>query len=131
MHSTCTGTVHMPSAHHAWCTCLVHMPGAHAWCTCLVRAVYVVYTCTVHRYVYIAETDHLLRRDLPNRATPQLNVAFFFPYMSPRDAKCGAVAKKWFDGNINDIPPVGPSPALMHVDVLRRLTPEWSEPAPT
>ena len=34
-------------------------------------------------YVYIAETDHILLRDLPNRATPQLNVAFFFPYMSP------------------------------------------------
>ena len=25
----------------------------------------------------------LLLQDLPNRATPQLNVAFFFPYMSP------------------------------------------------
>ena len=35
------------------------------------------------QYVYIAETDHLLLRDLPNRATPLLNVAFFFPYMSP------------------------------------------------
>ena len=35
------------------------------------------------QYVYIAETDHLLLQDLPNRATPQLNVAFFFPYMSP------------------------------------------------
>ncbi len=30
-------------------------------------------------YVLIAETDHLLRRDIPNRATPELNVAFFFP----------------------------------------------------
>ena len=35
------------------------------------------------QYVYIAETDHLLLQDLPNRATPLLNVAFFFPYMSP------------------------------------------------
>jgi hypothetical protein len=34
-------------------------------------------------YVYIAETDHLILRDIPNRATPSLNVAFFFPYMSP------------------------------------------------
>ena len=34
-------------------------------------------------YVYIAETDHLLMADIPNRATPKLNVAFFFPYMSP------------------------------------------------
>ena len=39
----------------------------------------------VEDYVYIAETDHLLLRDMPNRATPELNVAFFFPYMSPKD----------------------------------------------
>ena len=38
-------------------------------------------------YVYIAETDHLLRYAIPNRATPNLNVAFFFPYMSPKDPK--------------------------------------------
>ena len=34
-------------------------------------------------YVYIAETDHLIIREIPNRATPKLGVAFFFPYMSP------------------------------------------------
>lgn len=33
----------------------------------------------VEEYVFIAETDHLLIADLPNRATPRLNVAFFFP----------------------------------------------------
>ena len=32
-------------------------------------------------YVYIAETDHLLLKAIPNRATPLLSVAFFFPYM--------------------------------------------------
>ena len=49
-------------------------------------------------YVYIAETDHLMRYAIPNRATPNLNVAFFFPYMSPKDAKCGGVAQKWLPG---------------------------------
>lgn len=79
-------------------------------------------------YVYIAETDHMLRHAIPNRATPQLAVAFFFPYMSPRDPKCGAVAKKWFSGDIlTELPPVGPSPALMHVDVLRKLATSWYE----
>ena len=59
----------------------------------------------------------MLLRDIPNRATPELAVAFFFPYMSPRDPKCGAVAQKWMPGlNVLDMPPVGPSPALMHVD---------------
>ena len=77
-------------------------------------------------YVYIAETDHLLRHDLPNRATPSLAVAFFFPYMSPKDPKCGAVAQKWLPGlDKDDMPPVGPSPAIMHVDHLRKLAPSW------
>ena len=40
-------------------------------------------TLIPEEYVYIAETDHLILRPMPNRATPQLGVAFFFPYMSP------------------------------------------------
>ena len=118
-------------------------------------------------YVYIAETDHLLRYAVPNRATPHLNVprfllprmhartwapsrpvhccthggtmsahayaarwqvAFFFPYMSPKDPKCGGVAQKWLPGlNKDDMPPVGPSPAIMHVDNLKKLVPLWFE----
>ena len=59
-------------------------------------------------YVYIAETDHLMRYAIPNRATPNLNVAFFFPYMSPKDPKCGGVAQKWLPGlDKDDMPPVG------------------------
>ena len=58
-------------------------------------------------YVYIAETDHLMRYAIPNRATPNLNVAFFFPYMSPKDPKCGGVAQKWLPGlDKDDMPPV-------------------------
>ena len=58
-------------------------------------------------YVYIAETDHLMRYAIPNRATPNLNVAFFFPYMSPKDPKCGGVAQKW-------LPSLQPSPLIFH-----------------
>ena len=80
----------------------------------------------MEEYVYIAETDHLLRHDLPNRAMPGLAVAFFFPYMSPKDPKCGAVAQKWLPGlHKDDMPPVGPSPTIMHVDHLRKLAPLW------
>ena len=41
-----------------------------------------------------------------------------------RMAKNAAVAKEWFKGNVLDIPPVGPSPAMMHVDTLRLLAQE-------
>ena len=77
------------------------------------------------RYVYIAETDHLLLQDIPNRATPKLNVAFFFPYMSPVPTEQANVVKRYFDGNHLSVQPVGPSPAIVHVDNLRKLTPLW------
>ena len=76
-------------------------------------------------YVYIAETDHLLLKDIPNRATPALNVAFFFPYMSPVPLDQAAVVKRYYDGNHLDVQPVGPSPAIMHVSSLRKLAPLW------
>ena len=76
-------------------------------------------------YVYIAETDHLLLRDIPNRATPKLNVAFFFPYMSPVPTEQATVVKRYYDGNHLTVQPVGPSPAIVHVDNLKKLTPLW------
>mmetsp|Transcript_45882 Transcript_45882/g.153100 ORF Transcript_45882/g.153100 Transcript_45882/m.153100 type:complete len:227 (+) Transcript_45882:1003-1683(+) len=76
-------------------------------------------------YVYIAETDHLLLRDLPNRATPALNVAFFFPYMSAAPERQAAVVRRYYQGDHRDVQPVGPSPAIMHVDTLKRLAPLW------
>ena len=76
-------------------------------------------------YVYIAETDHLLLADIPNRATPKVNVAFFFPYMSPVPAEQAAVVKRYFAGDHLSVQPVGPSPAIVHVDALKKLTPLW------
>ena len=79
----------------------------------------------VEEYVYIAETDHLLLQDIPNRATPQLNVAFFFPYMSPVPTEQASVVKRYFDGDHLSVQPVGPSPAIVHVANLKKLTPLW------
>jgi len=76
-------------------------------------------------YVYIAETDHLLRGDIPNRATPRVNVAFFFPYMSPVPTDQAAVVKRYYEGNHLSVQPVGPSPAIIHVKNLKKLTPLW------
>jgi hypothetical protein len=81
----------------------------------------------VEDYVYIAETDHLLLGDIPNRATPKLNVAFFFPYMSPVPDEQASVVKRYYTGNHLSVQPVGPSPAIVHVDALKKLTPLWYE----
>ena len=79
----------------------------------------------VEEYVYIAETDLLLLVDIPNRATPKVNVAFFFPYMSPVPTEQANVVKRYYDGNHLSVQPVGPSPAIVHVDNLKKLTPLW------
>ena len=75
--------------------------------------------------MYIAETDHLIIREIPNRATPKLGVAFFFPYMSPVPAEQSRVVKRYFDGDHLSVQPIGPSPAILHVDMLKKVTPLW------
>ncbi|EOD04695.1 hypothetical protein EMIHUDRAFT_220816 [Emiliania huxleyi CCMP1516] len=44
------------------------------------------------------------------------------------DPKSGGIAQKWLpDTKVADMPPVGPSPILIHVDLLRAVTPLWYE----
>ena len=46
--------------------------------------------------------------------------------MSPKDPQKGGIAQKWLPGrDVLDMPPVGPSPLLVHVALLRNLTPSW------
>jgi len=77
-------------------------------------------------YVYIMETDHLLLQDLPNTATPDTVVGFFFPYMDPKPEHIAKVVRRFYKkGPSTDLYPTGPSPTLMHVDVLKRIAQSW------
>ena len=51
--------------------------------------------------------------------------------MSPKDSKSGGIAQKWLpDTKVADMPPVGPSPILIHVDLPRsRIRILVSQPA--
>ena len=76
-------------------------------------------------YVYIAETDHVLMRPLPNLASRAKAAAFGFGYMHAsgsvqRFIDLVAPGTSW-----RQVQPVGPSPLLIHADDLRRLTPRW------
>lgn len=51
--------------------------------------------------------------------------AFFFPYMSPVPTEQAAVVKRYYEGNHLSVQPVGPSPAIIHVKNLKKLTPLW------
>jgi len=75
-------------------------------------------------YVLIAETDHLLLKPIPNRATPEKPACFPFGYMDVKAAPLRPIVKR-FTADADAVDPCGPSPVLIHLPMLRRLTPEW------
>jgi hypothetical protein len=84
-------------------------------------------------YVYIMETDHLLLQDLPNLAPDKDTVAgFYFPYMDPTPPDIAKVVRRFYkEGPVSDLYATGPSPTLLHVDVLKRIVQLWCAPART
>ena len=72
----------------------------------------------------IAETDHIFMTEPPNRATPTVPACFPFGYMNAKAPELKPVVARFVD-DPEAVDPCGPSPVLIHVDLLRRLTPEW------
>lgn len=82
----------------------------------------------VEDYLFVAETDHLLMKPLPNLASPAEGLGYPFHYMEPtRDAKTIALVRRFAgtDGAAAAVQKLGPSPVLMHVDAMRKLAKEW------
>ena len=75
-------------------------------------------------YVLITETDHVFLKPIPNLATPSRPVCYPFGYMNAKAPMLRPIVEKFgFDPNVVD--PCGPSPVLIHLPLLRKLTPEW------
>eukprot|EP00966_Prymnesium_polylepis_P060483 1403361-Prymnesium_polylepis.1 len=77
----------------------------------------------LEEYVYIAETDHILLRPLPNLATPTVPAAFNFGYMVA--AGQAKIVDKFVAGLGGKTDPIGPSPVIIHVDQLKQVTQPW------
>ena len=75
-------------------------------------------------YVLIAETDHVFMSEPPNRATPDKPACFPFGYMDAKAATLRPIVSRFVD-DPNIVDPCGPSPVLIHLPLLRKLTPEW------
>lgn len=72
--------------------------------------------------MYIAETDHILLRPLPNLASRTVPAAFNFGYMVAwGQAK---VVDKFVPGLGGKTDPVGPSPVIIHVEQLKQVRAE-------
>jgi len=77
------------------------------------------------KFVLILETDHVLMRPIPNLATESKPAAFVFGYMHGHKSQDGIVRRYWPEGSGDKLDPVGPSPLLIHLDQLRRVTPRY------
>ena len=75
--------------------------------------------------VYIAETDHLMLRPLPNLATPTTPAGFNFGYMVA--AGQANIVNKFVPGLGGKTDPVGPSPVIIHVDQLKQVARPWHD----
>ena len=69
-------------------------------------------------YVLIAETDHIFMTEPPNRATPTVPACFPFGYMNAKAPELKPVVARFVD-DPEAVDPCGPSPVLIHVDLLR------------
>ena len=63
----------------------------------------------------------------PNRATPTTPTCFPFGYMNAKAPELRPVVARFVKpGDSPDtVDPCGPSPVIIHVDLLRKITPEW------
>lgn len=76
-------------------------------------------------YVLVLETDHVLMQPIPNLATETMPAAYDFGYMHAHVGQNRIIRKYWPEGDASQLDPVGPSPLLIHVDQLRKITPRW------
>ena len=74
-------------------------------------------------YIYIAETDHVLLRPMPNLATPDVPAAFNFGYMVAWGQ--ANIVNKFVPGLGGKTDPVGPSPVIIHKRQLERMVAPW------
>ena len=76
-------------------------------------------------YVYIAETDHVFMKPMPNSATEETAAAFVFGYMHASWGHQAVIDRHSPGTSWRDVQPVGPSPVIIHKPALRRITPLW------
>jgi hypothetical protein len=82
-------------------------------------------TKIAEEYVYIAETDHVLMRPMPNLATADKGAAFSFGYMHASRAHQPVLDKHAPGVSYRQVQPIGPSPAMLHKATLAKLAPRW------
>lgn len=76
-------------------------------------------------YIWMAETDHVLIRPLPNLATASGPAAFIFDYMYASRTHQPIIDRVAPGIRYADVDPVGPSPVILSKPTLSRVAPGW------
>jgi len=76
-------------------------------------------------YVMLAETDHVLMKPLPNLASEGEAAAHAFGYMHAGSHHQKVVELVNPEGSWRDLQPVGPSPLIIKLSDLEKITPRW------
>ncbi len=78
-------------------------------------------------FIFIAETDHLFMQPIPNLATVATPVAYPFAYMKNMQKELLPMVRSVCPSirSIKQVQPIGPSPSIIHKDMLKRIVPEW------
>jgi len=78
-------------------------------------------------YLMIAETDHVLMRPLPNLATREEPAAYNFGYMHASSHQQPVISHIAPNVRWQDVQPIGPSPAIMHIETLKKFAQKWND----
>jgi len=81
-----------------------------------------------YEHLLIIETDHVFVDDLkiPLPAKGR-GVAFPFGYINPTYPTVQPIMRRYYDGDLADIPGTGNAPVLLRVEDMVRLLPVWNE----
>ena len=78
-------------------------------------------------FIYIGETDHIFMKAMPNFATVKTPIAYPFSYMTNMPENFLPMVQTVCPSikSLSKVQPIGPSPAIIHKDMLKRIIPEW------
>ena len=78
-------------------------------------------------HIMLVETDYVFVNSPSLADLPGHGVFYGFPfgYVNPSYANFTAVAKRYFSGNLETVPPTGPAPGLVTTRTFKKIAPIW------
>eukprot|EP00241_Pyramimonas_parkeae_P000849 CAMPEP_0114234288 /NCGR_PEP_ID=MMETSP0058-20121206/5632_1 /TAXON_ID=36894 /ORGANISM="Pyramimonas parkeae, CCMP726" /LENGTH=558 /DNA_ID=CAMNT_0001345963 /DNA_START=47 /DNA_END=1723 /DNA_ORIENTATION=- len=76
-------------------------------------------------YIFIAETDHVLFKDIPNFATETMPAGYKFGYMQRNRGFDRLIKRVWPEGAWDKHDQTGPSPLIIHKSQLMQVAQPW------